>query len=101
MSERDTHFRGFAHLLMQEIDEQIGAVTEWGIEHEIDSQEKIGLELYSRWRTVIARRAYDLVFHTIMNIDPYHLDALSTEEIPARIPDMTEWPVEPTEGNTA
>lgn len=83
-NERDTLFQGFAKLLTQEIDEQVGTVIKWELEHDIDSQEKIGQELYSRWQTVIAQRAYDLVMHTLMKVDlPEYIND---------IPDLTEWP---------
>jgi hypothetical protein len=91
MSERDTHFQGFANLLMQEIDEQVGTVTKWGLEHDIDSQEKIGQELSSRWQTVIAQRAYDLAYHVLDNIWEVH----NPEVLLERTPDLTEWPENP------
>lgn len=83
---RDTQFVGFANLLMQEIDEQVGIVTKWGIEHDIDDETKIGKELYSRWQSVIARRAYDLVQHTL------NYGGNEIEVIPEGIPDMHKWP---------
>lgn len=88
-SARDTQFKGFANLLMQEIDEQVGAVTQWGVEHDIDDQAKIGQELASRWQTVIARRAYDLVQHTLNHapMTEYYADVED-------IPDLTELPKE-------
>ena len=91
MCERDTHFAGFAKLLWDELMQANGLGYIFVDEDKHDD----GIDP-TNYRLLIAQRAYDLVFHTIMNIDPYHLDALSTEEIPARIPDMTEWPVEPT-----
>lgn len=90
MSEnaRDTQFQGFANLLMREIDEQVGAVTQWGVEHNIDDQEKIGQELYSRWQTVIARRAYDLACHVATHT------MVSARGDMDKIPDMAELPKE-------
>ncbi len=92
MSERDTHFRGWAKRVQQELDmvlqKQVGFIYSGVTLYNGD-------EIHRLLEQVLARRAYDLVSHTILNIDPYHLDALPSEEIPARIPDMTEWPVEP------
>lgn len=69
----DTRFQGFAELLFEEL-HQAGDV--W---------------FDDRWKTVIARRAYDLVKHTILNIGPADLDILTTEECVQRVPDMDEW----------
>jgi len=82
-NERDTHFAGFAKLVAEELpdppidDSYLGLPTaEW--------KETI--------QKIIARRAYDLVFHTLMEVDPAWLDMLDTSEWTGRIPDMTEWP---------
>lgn len=100
MSERDTHFAGFAQMLIQEIDEQVGAVTAWGIEHAIDDEVKVGQELASRWRTLIARRAFDLVTHAFNDFFGDGRVEL-TESVKgegalfaASTPDLTEWPKE-------
>lgn len=92
-NERDTHFAGFAQLLMQEIDEQVGAVTTWGLEQDIEDEARIGQELVSRWRTLIARRVYDLVHEACENISSAQVDGrLSVEGMMGAISDMTEWP---------
>lgn len=75
MSERDTHFLGFAKLLADEL-----KVT--------------GGYPISEVKQLIARRAYDLVAHTIENTEHIDLDRLSTEEHVPRIPDLTAWPRE-------
>lgn len=85
---RDTQFLGFAQLLIPEIDEVIGAVTEWGVEHDIDDEAKVAQELYSRWRTLIAQRAYDLACHVATTtLTVAHGDM-------SKIPDLTQWPEE-------
>jgi hypothetical protein len=43
-------------------------------------------------RQIIARRAYDLVSHTMLNVSIADLDMLSQQECVQRIPDMTKWP---------
>ena len=78
-NERDTKFQGFANLLLVEIYRNFGHSIEEGVNEE-------------QLRLLIARRAYDLVKHTIWNINPSHLDTLLCDEIPARIPDMDDFP---------
>jgi hypothetical protein len=80
MSNRDTHFARFAMMLMDEILNVKGMYTNpnW----RIDCQE------------VIARRAYDLVKHTIEQTEHINLDRLGPDEHVERIPDMTELPKE-------
>ncbi len=70
---RDTHFVGFAKLLADEL-----KVT--------------GGYPISEVKQLIARRAYDLVAHTLLNVSHYSMDALSSEEQIQEIPDMTELP---------
>lgn len=92
---RDTQFVGFARLLIPEIDEQIGAVTEWSMEHDIDDQARIAQELVSRWQTLLAQRAYDLVIHALKSLS---MDPIAIGEIP-NIPDMAIWPEDNSERN--
>ena len=73
---RDTQFAGFAKMLWQEL------------YHEIDWQQDSGEGV----EQIIARRAYDLVSHTLLNTGPMMLDCYSHEEQVAAIPDMTTWP---------
>jgi hypothetical protein len=78
-TERDTHFQGFARLLLTELqaeDYDISPTNDFAIEH-------------------IAKRAYDLAYHVLDNIWEVH----NPEVLLERTPDLTEWPVEPTEGN--
>jgi hypothetical protein len=81
-NERDTHFQGFAKLLIPELDEQVGAVTEWGLEHDA-SEKEIAQELASRWNTLIAQRAYDLASFAVYK----SMRGCSL----AQIPDIAEW----------
>jgi len=79
-NERDTHFTGFAKLLYDELEN-------------LRYRRPFTPDEYVREvQTIIARRAYDLVFHTLMEVDPAWLDMLDTSEWTGRIPDMTEWP---------
>lgn len=75
MSDRDTHFLGFAKLLFREIKE------EWNEDLSFDAT----------LHKIIARRAYDLVKHTIESTSHYDLDVLLSDEHVAIIPDLTEW----------
>ena len=83
--ERDTHFQNFAKLLWDEL----MAVTDGYIDVSNDGFDDEWIEKH---KAIIARRAYDLVKHTVLNIDEHWLIALPYKEIPARIPDVFEWP---------
>lgn len=85
MSERDTHFTGFADALFYALD-----WNDINIDMENDGWE-------DRWKQIIARRAYDLVGHTIESTEHIDLDRLSTGEHITRIPDMPVLPSEPEE----
>jgi|SRR6266567_6006141 len=77
VNERDTHFAGFAQLLAQEIVE----IDDLFIE---TTSPDITAEIAQH----IARRAYDLMIHTL-----YH--SRYDREVPSvSIPDMTAWPEE-------
>jgi hypothetical protein len=82
MSERDTHFVGFARLLMKDLLWDSG-----GFSFNVPVGEAI-----EKCKVVIAQRAYDLVEHALENTSLYDLD--SYEEQIKPIPDMTEWPKE-------
>lgn len=90
VSERDTKFAGFAAALLKEIDDAIGKQSK--------EAEKYGLSDKDEKRyahelgTIIARRAYDLVKHTIECTEHIDLDRLSSDEHTERIPDLTELP---------
>ena len=66
-NDRDTHFLGFAKLLFREL---------YGVDDTVE---------YPVPERLIARRAYDLVGHTLDHTNPtiYGFD---------HIPDLTEWP---------
>ncbi len=77
---RDTHFAGFADRLFWEL-HATGDVS-FDNPHYYWSKQ---------WKQVIARAAYDLVAHTILNTEHISLDRLSTPEHVERIPDLPEW----------
>ena len=96
MIARDTQFAGFAKLLWDELVEQRGYV-------DVDAYWDDGIDPIN-YRQIIARRAYDLVKHTMIELscqgaldfrdpdfDKYEYRAGEMVEI---IPDMTEWPRE-------
>jgi hypothetical protein len=85
---RDTHFQGFAHLLQDELN------NAW--EYYARNLASISSEEYKQEiALILARRAYDLVKHSIECAYPDWLDAHDYDDIPERITDLTEWP--PTE----
>lgn len=71
---RDTQFAGFAELLSNEL-------RGWELSKPDVKQ-------------IIARRAYDLVRHTIECTSHIDLDRLTSDEHTLRIPDLTTWPEE-------
>jgi uncharacterized protein YbaA (DUF1428 family) len=80
---RDTQFQGFAKALWTELDERNFTSEACNPAMSMYRDEAI---------TLIARRAYDLVKHTIENTEHYNLDVLSPDEHVERIPDMIELP---------
>ncbi|SRR6266567_3198125 len=95
MSDRDTHFAGFAKLLWREMLDLKGGYID-----ESDGYYR-GSEEHPEYEAVIARRAYDLVPHALMHTTPAagssirKFQGLSIEEIAKALPDMSqaEWPV--------
>lgn len=80
MSQKDTQFAGFAKAVLIRMLEQ----REWlGMDFNRDDREEV--EEYS---AIIARAAYDLVQHTLLNVEHINLDRLAIAEHVARIPDM-------------
>lgn len=71
---RDTQFKGFAKLLLHDMLEAQGV----NIDEYDDDWEEV-------WEEVIARRAYDLVVHTL-----YHAPMTEWTCGPSDIPDITE-----------
>jgi hypothetical protein len=89
-NDRDTHFRGFAELLYQELSTLDGGhetiISEY--RNKYDKQEILQL---------IAQRAYDLTYHTRRRT-AYGMDLLVIRSwIAEDVPDMTEWPKRPGE----
>jgi hypothetical protein len=84
--ERDTHFQGFSNLLFPEISQlfftMYARILEHGQIEEIDS-------IKDEIKTLIAQRAYDLVYHSLDNIWEVHNPAI----LISKIPDITEWPI--------
>ncbi len=85
-TERDTHFAGFAKLVGEDIASNMGIIFDVAYKPEEEYIDAIC--------QIIARRAYDLAFHTLMNTSPAWLDVLDPSEWVGRIPDMTAWPEE-------
>lgn len=80
---RDTQFIGFAQLLRAEVVKQL-------ILLDVD----ISLEQQAIIDALIAKRAYDLVWHTLAHIDQSSLPYQPLVSIIPAIPDMTTWPPE-------
>jgi len=90
MAERDTRFAGFALLLLEEINNATSYSARAEITGEQEFREKVGL--------LIARRAYDLVCHTV-GYGMEYLDECGKDisgsmgtRVLASIPDMRQWP---------
>ncbi len=85
-NERDTHFQGFAKLLIERLlDNTEGYfLLMRNVPKKHDMEEAI---------RVIAESAYDLAYHTLMeSAGASWIDACPSWEWVARIPDLTEWP---------
>ena len=82
---RDTQFQGFAKLVWEEIANKFGEW--WETDAAFTSDQS---------RDIIARRAYDLVKHTIENTAHIDLDRELPEDHALLIPDMTELTKEPS-----
>jgi len=78
---RDTQFQHFAELLWDEL-------------REMNVKGTNGIDVYHEQCKAIAQRSYDLVLHTVENVDMVDLARLFRQEIAERIPDMTELPKE-------
>src|SRR5260221_3934241 len=88
--ERNEHFKEFAHLHYPELSQLFftlyARISELRPIEEIDAVE---LEI----KTLIAQRAYDLVFHALDYIAEHGSIELDwTSEIVAKVPDLTQWP---------
>lgn len=83
-NERDTHFANFAELLLKEIWPHLPPL--FNNEPPDDNDEAIQKTV----EQIIARRAYDLVMHTLRSITETDLEyAISKEAIIAGIPDFS------------
>jgi hypothetical protein len=86
MSNRDTQFQGFAHMLLLQLAEENALALNWD-------------RFFGELELTVARRAYDLAYHTIrsqaqgMDLLCVHDPAWIQERIET-VPDMTEWPKE-------
>lgn len=85
-TDRDTHFQGFAKLLWDDIEREIRATYEF-----IPEGKRMRHDFLPIVHTLIAKRAYDLIAHTIDSLWPYINDK-AVEPSPADIPDLDEWP---------
>jgi len=88
-NDRNEHFKEFARLLFPEVSQLFftlyARISELRPIEEIDAVE---LEI----KTLIAQRAYDLVYHTRVKT-AYGMDLLYIKQwIELDVPDMTEWP---------
>jgi len=88
MSERDTHFLGFAKLLREEMLKHPSGTFEpaWFTTQQLDS--------------LIAQRVYDLVLHSVGSLNSYDYDVTEPWEMDtlvSKIPDLTQWPEKPIE----
>ncbi len=87
MSERDTHFAGFADLLYAEMDT---------IAQNLYNPNFITPGMQREIATIIARRAYDLVRHAIDSVAggiyTQSYVGMGEDADIADVPDMTQWP---------
>ena len=98
MSERDTHFRGFAKLLWDEIEAKIRGTYDF-----IPEGERLRRDFLPMMHELIAQRVYDLEYFIFESesvqdvLDPWEVFNGRTDfkgSLLPRIPDMAEWPEE-------
>jgi hypothetical protein len=84
MSERDSHFAGFATLLIQELDEAWNHYREntWIASYE---------EYFQGVQHLIACRAYDFAFHVLSSASPFASPVIIQRRLD-EISDMECWP---------
>jgi hypothetical protein len=97
MSERDTHFVGFAKLLQPELDRLY--ITLYARISELRPIEEID-KIEDEIRTLIAQRAYDLVY-SLVERSYQHRGTFKGEiqEAIKMLPDMTAWPAHKDRSN--
>lgn len=86
-TERDTHFQGFAKLLMPELDSLFILLYQAYAMGDMAKRD----EYSQRIQTLLAERGYDLVSHSL----EYSQDDVywpPQELIKEYVPDMTAWP---------
>lgn len=93
--DRDSHFQNFARLLLKELDDTIGK----GVKRLESGMIYSGADFAQELGQIVARRAYDLVEHSVDALLPliYTNGFSPTTDIFETIPDMTEWPESETE----
>lgn len=88
MAERDTHFLGFAKLLYQDICDELGDY--FVISEDLNERQK------QAFLTLIAPRAYDLLWHALTNISTVGLEhanlRIDIDQVIDEVPDLTAWP---------
>src|SRR5258707_1718091 len=94
MADRDTHFSGFAKLLLEDLGDDIGQL----MDETADSGDYEG-----HMRLIIAQRAYDLVFFLIdeapTDYSSFNAGYGTPDEIHEcieHLPDLDTWPEPPT-----
>ena len=86
MTDRDTHFLGFAALVIREM----------GMQNLFDPTSR----RYDEMQTLLAQCAYDLTYYVLKTAEEHDLFAdnffgrfsLDTEAKLTEIPDLTQWP---------
>jgi len=94
MSERDTHFAGFAKLQWGEMcDGELGEIIAERFSHDDpDAPHEAEMEAFEQAiQAIIARCAYDLVEHSIMEYDSANAEWVKIA-IEDRVSDMTTLP---------
>ena len=81
MSERDTHFAGFAKLLWDELEDL-----------KDNMEPDFSYQSYERFaQKFISRRAYDLVHYTLLQAVANRPTGLYADFIREHVPDLTAW----------
>jgi len=94
MSDRNTHFQGFARLVWEQLN--FDGLTNFADNQlPVSQRHKINREIEQAIQKIIAQRAYDLMYNAVektplYTIMSFHGDE-ETHQTVQRVPDLTKW----------
>lgn len=98
MTDRDTHFQGFAKLLWEQL-QAYGLTNIADDRLPVSERDRVNREIEQTTQEVIAQRAYDLAVHVTYETS-FGMDKWNTIDRVNDVPDLTEWPTLPSSVNS-